>query len=62
MHTAATSGRYQLLFLISSARAYSDVTYGLLDLTFVGLDLLLQFVDHLLHPLLALSVLVSLEC
>ena len=36
-------------------------TYGLLDLAFVGLDLVLQFVDHVLHAFLGLAVLVSLE-
>merc|ERR1712045_627757 len=35
---------------------------SLLNLAFVGLDLLLEFVDHVLESLLALAVLISLEC
>ena len=36
-------------------------TYSLLDLALVGLDLLLEFVDHVLESLLALTVLIGLE-
>lgn len=36
-------------------------TYGLLDLPLVRLDLLLQFVDQILHTFVVLAVLVALE-
>ena len=36
-------------------------THSLLDLSLVGLDLVLQFVDDVLESLLVLAVLVSLE-
>ena len=44
-----------------STIAKHDVTYGLLDLSLVDFDLLLQFVDHVLMTLVTLAVLVSLE-
>ena len=40
----------------------SIITHRLFDLSLVSLDLVLQFVDHILESLLALAILVGLEC